>query len=216
MSETEIYLIRHGQTEWNLEGRWQGQMNSDLTPLGVAQAKAVARRLETVEFHMLYSSDLTRTYDTAKEIAATTGHEIVPEERLRERRGGLMEGHTLVEAQQKFPEHFEVELHLRPADFAFPGGESENQLRDRAMDVLTELAERHPGERIVAVSHGAILNTFLRHILGTQTTSWAFRLNNCGLSVVTHGKFRRGNWMVNTINEIGYLDGIESAISAAE
>lgn len=216
MSETEIYLIRHGQTEWNLEGRWQGQMNSDLTPLGVAQAKAVARRLEATEFHVLYSSDLTRTYDTAKAISATTGHEILAEKRLRERRGGLMEGHTLVEAQEKFPEHFEVALHQRPADFAFPGGESEIELRDRAMDVLTELAERHPGERVVAVSHGAILNTFLRHVLGAQSTSLAFRLNNCGLSIVTYGKFRSGDWMVNTINEIGYLDGIESAVGSAE
>lgn len=216
MPETELYLIRHGQTEWNLEGRWQGQMDSNLTPLGVAQAKAAARRLEHTQFDTLYSSDLGRTFSTAKEIAAVTGHEILPENRLRERKGGLMEGHTLAEARVKFPEHFDVEMHQRSADFAFPGGESEIELRDRAVDVLRELAQRHPGERIVAVSHGAILNTFLRHVLGAHPTSWRFRLNNCGLSIVTFGEFRDSEWLVNTINETGYLEGIGSEFGEAE
>lgn len=216
MLETELYLIRHGQTEWNLEGRWQGQLNSALTPLGEAQAKAVGQRMKHVPFDVLYSSDLDRTMNTAKAIAAVTGHEILSDVRLRERKGGLMEGHTLGEARAKFPEHFEVELHQRSADFAFPGGESENQLRDRGIEVLTDLAQRHAGERIVAVSHGAILNTFLRHILGTEPSSWRFRLNNCGLSIVTYGAFHDSSWMVNTINEMGYLAGATSASGVAE
>lgn len=216
MPDTQIYLVRHGQTEWNLQGRWQGQMDSNLTALGLSQAKAVAARLKHLQFDALYSSDLGRTYKTAKEIAAITGHEIVKDERLRERRGGIMEGNTLDEAKAKFPEHFEVELHERDADFTFPGGESELELRDRAMDALTALAQRHPGERIVAVSHGAILNTFLRYVLGTQPTSWRFRLNNCGLSVVTYGDFHDSPWLVNTLNETGYLDGIGSAFGEAE
>lgn len=216
MSDTQLYLVRHGQTEWNLEGRWQGQQDSNLTSLGVAQAKAVAQRLAHVPFDMLYSSDLGRTHNTAKAIARLTGHKIHLDARLRERRGGIMEGRTLDEAKAEFPQHFEVELSQRSADFAFPGGESEVEMLDRALDVLSELAIRHPGQRIVAVSHGAFLNTFLRHILGTQPASWRFRLNNCGLSIVTYGDFHDSSWLVNTINETGYLDGIVSATSVVE
>ncbi|MEM7127999.1 MAG: histidine phosphatase family protein [Chloroflexota bacterium] len=222
MEQTQLYLIRHGQTDWNKEGRWQGQLNSQLTPLGVEQAKAVANRLEPIPFTALYSSDLDRTMDTAKAIATQTGHEIIPDERLRERAGGVMEGRTSDEAKEAFPEFFTPDVDRWAVDFAYPGGESTVTLLERADKVLTEIAQRHSGERVMIVSHGAFLGTFLRELLEMPITSFRFRMSNCGLSIVSYRKndssssADRSPWMVNTLNETGYLFGIEAAMGEAE
>lgn len=211
MTQTELYLVRHGQTDWNAEGRWQGHLNSQLTPLGITQAKAAADRLEKVSFTTLYASDLARTYDTAQQISTVTGHRIITDQRLRERCGGVREGLTEAEAKEKLPEFFADDVNRWAPDFAFPGGESTLQLLDRAVGVFSDIGQRHTGERVVIVSHGAIIGTFLRYVLNIPQTDYPFRMSNCSLSIVLHGEFFDSNWMVGTLNETGYLDGLESA-----
>ena len=92
MQRTQIIIVRHGQTEWNIKGIRQGNLDSALTENGIAQAKALALRLAREKFSALYSSDLGRAVQTAEEIAALTGHEIVTDARLRERHLGIFQG----------------------------------------------------------------------------------------------------------------------------
>lgn len=203
-TKTEIVLVRHGETVWNAEGRVQGQGDSPLTERGTAQAQAVARRLQHESFTTLYASHLGRVIETARYIAAITGHAITIDERLQERHYGIFEGLTYDEAQRQHREHYEAyRAHRYTADFALPGAESIRQLSERGQVVLQELARKHPGERLVIVSHGAFLGAVLRHFLGVPLDGkHGFRLANGSVSVVI---FEDDDWQVTTLGEVYHL-----------
>ncbi len=164
MSKTEIILIRHGETEWNVAGRLQGQHDSPLTAAGVAQTKALARRMKHESFTHIYSSDLGRAFQTAEAVAKMTGHTVLPDIRLREKGLGTLEGLTWDEATQQHPDVV-AELDQRPHEYVIPDGESGKQMLERTLHFLTEMVAKHAGERIVAVTHGAVLSSLLRYIL---------------------------------------------------
>ncbi len=204
MTKTEMILIRHGETIWNAEGRIQGQGDSPLTERGIAQARAVARRLQEEEFTTLYGSHLGRVIETARHIADVTGHAITIDERLQERHYGLFEGLTYAEAQTQHPDIFATYQQLRyTADYAHPGAESLRQLTERGQVVFQALAERHAGDRLVIVSHGALIGAMLRHFLGVPIDGkHGFRLANGSLSEVV---FADGDWRVRTLGEVYHL-----------
>src|SRR5439155_26438920 len=112
MQRTQFIVVRHGETEWNIRGIRQGNLDSRLTEKGMAQAKALAQRLAREKFSALYSSDLGRAVQTAEMIAAVTGQEIVTDARLRERNRGVFQGLNGDEIKEKFPE--EYRLHRSP------------------------------------------------------------------------------------------------------
>jgi 2,3-bisphosphoglycerate-dependent phosphoglycerate mutase len=162
---TELILIRHGETAWNRERRMQGQTDTPLSDLGRAQAAAVAQRLAQHDFAAIYSSDLTRAWDTAAAIAQVSGHAIVREPRLRECTFGLFEGLTYVEMAQRYPaEH--ARFLLREDDYAVPGGESPRQFYQRSLGCLEEIAQAHAGACAVVVTHGLVLDTLYRAARG--------------------------------------------------
>lgn len=209
MRPTHLILIRHGETFWNAEGRLQGQSDSPLTPRGIAQAQAVARRLRHETFSALYASHLQRVLDTAAPVAAMSGHTVQVDPRLQERAYGIFEGLTHAEASvQHAAVYHEYQTNLSP-DFAIPQAESTSQMLARGLTVLTELAERHPGERIVIVSHGSFLRVMLSHMLGIPLDiKQRFRLANGSLSEAT---WRAGEWNVLTLGEVYHLrDGAGS------
>src|SRR5690242_14633994 len=126
---TELLVVRHGETEWNLQGRMQGQQDSPLTPLGLQQARQLARRLRAVPHVALYSSDLGRAHRTARCVADETKQAIVSDKGLRERTFGIFEGLTNAEIQVKHPDLY-VPFSKRDPHFAMPGGESAAQFRE--------------------------------------------------------------------------------------
>jgi probable phosphoglycerate mutase len=179
---TEILLIRHGETLWNREGRMQGQHDSPLTPLGLAQARQLARRLQNLEFAALYASDLGRAHQTARCIADATGHEIVADPGLRERHFGIFEGLTHTEIKVRHPELHELFARRLP-DFAMPGGESAAQFMARCVGALEAIAARHADQRIVVVSHGLVLDAAYRKAVGLPLeTPRGFALMNCSVN----------------------------------
>src|SRR5262245_29104209 len=103
MDRTQLIIVRHGQTQWNLKLIRQGHLDSGLTEKGIAQAKALGERLARESFTALYSSDLGRAVQTAQMIAAATGHEIITDPRLRERHLGIFQGLKGDELREKFP-----------------------------------------------------------------------------------------------------------------
>lgn len=203
MTATRLILLRHGETEWNREGRYQGHLDSLLTAAGVAQAQALASRLQRQRFSALYSSDLGRAQHTAKIIAERTGHAVRCEERLRERSLGIFQGLLKTEIKQKFPEEYQRFKTAGP-DYALPGGESPSQ-RDRiALAALEDLVRRHPGEQIAIVTHGGVLSGMLRHALGIPPGApRRFARPNGSWNVFG---CENGRWFVETWGDIGHLE----------
>jgi len=201
--KTELYLIRHGQTEWNKAHRFQGQLDSPLTSGGVRQVEALAKRLQSVPFDAIYSSDLNRAYQTAKIIAKSHGKETVKDQRLRERCYGIFEGLTRPEINEKYPEIYQS--YIQDAfKFIIPGAESSEEIVERTMRCLNELGEKHLRQRILIVSHGGIIGRFLRMVLGIPLqTSRQFRVANAGINIFT---YRNERWRLETLGEISFME----------
>jgi probable phosphoglycerate mutase len=164
MDRTQLIIVRHGQTQWNLKLIRQGHLDSPLTEKGIAQAKALGERLVQETFAALYSSDLGRAVQTAQMIAAATGHEIVTDPRLRERHLGIFQGLNGDELREKYPEEYRLHRTAGPG-YVIPGGESVQQQVARNLDYLVGIAEKHRGETIIVVTHGGVLSGFFRHAL---------------------------------------------------
>lgn len=158
---TEIILIRHGETAWNRERRMQGQTDTPLSDIGRAQAEALGQRMTKHKFSALYSSDLSRAYETAAAVARVSGREIRRDPALRERTFGIFEGLTYAEMAQRYPEEHARFLQ-RDADYAVPGGESPRQFYERGLACINAIADAHPDECVVVVTHGMVLDTLHR------------------------------------------------------
>lgn len=194
--KTELILLRHGETEWNTQGRLQGHLDSQLSARGLRQADALAARLASDSFHALYCSDLGRAQETARRIAARTSHPVLQDMRLRERGLGILEGLTRQEASQRHPEVF-AEYAAGGPDFVIPGGESASQRLRHAIECLEELGARHAGARIVVVTHGGVLGSLFRHCLGIPPSApRTFSVLNASWSQFDYhaGTFRLVTW----------------------
>jgi broad specificity phosphatase PhoE len=147
---TTLLLVRHGETDWNRDGRWQGHSNTHLNDLGREQAHRVAAELDGVD--VLYSSDLARARETAEIIAAELGLPVHVDARLRERSFGAWEGLTAAEIEADFHEQ-----HLRWLAREGPGADDAepfDAFGARVRSFLAEVVERHPDETVLVVAHG--------------------------------------------------------------
>jgi len=202
MNRTQIIIVRHGQTEWNIRGIRQGYLDSPLTAKGLAQAKALGQRLGRERFTKLYSSDLGRAVQTAREISNVTGHEIVTDPRLRERHLGIFQGLDGEEIVAKYPEERRLMRSEGPG-YVIPGGESMVQQVERNMACLNELAARHEGEQIVVVTHGGVVSGFFRYTLEISLEApRRFEFVNAGINVFAR---EEGNWMLLTWGDVSHL-----------
>jgi probable phosphoglycerate mutase len=202
MNRTQIIIVRHGQTEWNIRGIRQGYLDSPLTAKGLAQAKALGQRLAREQFTTLYSSDLGRAVQTAQEIANVTGHPIVTDARLRERHLGIFQGLNADEINAKHPEERKA-MRSRGPSYVIPGGESMAQQVERNIACLNDLAARHRGEQIVVVTHGGVVSAFFRHTLEISLEApRRFEFVNAGINVFAR---EDANWMLLTWGDVSHL-----------
>ena len=148
---TTILLARHGETDWNREGRFQGWADPPLNATGRAQAVDLSVQLMAEELAAVYSSPLRRAYETAEVVAASRGLEPVTVDALREVDVGSWSGLSRAEIEQRFPEQY-----ARWLDYGqgWEDGETYEQMGDRVVGALQELAEARDGQRILAVTHG--------------------------------------------------------------
>ena len=199
---TEILLIRHGETEWNQQGRMQGQHDSPLTPLGLHQARQLARRLKDVAFSALYSSDLGRAHQTARCIADASGHDIVADRELRERSFGIFEGLTNHEIEKRHPDLYAL-FEQRLPDFRMPQGESAREFRDRCVGALERIVRGHEGETIVVVTHGLVLDALYRTACKLALDiPRGFPLLNCSLNTFRYGE---AGWQAVAVCDVSHL-----------
>ena len=148
---TTILLARHGETDWNRENRFQGHADPPLNETGRAQAADLAAALANEPLAAVYSSPLRRAFETAQIVGAPHGLEPVPVDALREVDVGSWQGLTRGEIEERFPEQFARWLDYEQG---WDDGESYDEMGQRVLAALLELAATHAGERILAVSHG--------------------------------------------------------------
>ena len=170
-----IVILRHGRTAWNAERRYQGQADPPLDDVGRSQASEAAGLIAAMSPDLLVSSDLSRARDTAAQVAERTGLRPAFDARLRERHLGNWQGLTRGEVQRRFPDEYAD--WLAGKDVARRGGESRQEVADRACQLVSELPEV---ELTVLVSHGATAMCLSAALLGlAQTPSILGALANC-------------------------------------
>ena len=159
---TRLLLIRHAQTEWNIQRRFQGYGDSPITEEGLEQLQRLKSRLAGLEFDVVYSSDLGRTMETSQMLS---GKQRVEETRLRERGVGILEGLNLEQIMADHAEEFRA-FRLGGKDHQIEGGESLQNALNRAWTFLEEMPEQHPGAELAAVSHAGLIRLICKQILG--------------------------------------------------
>lgn len=163
MEPTRILAIRHGETAWNVDTRLQGHLDIPLNEVGLRQAQHLAQALlqrETID--AIYASDLSRAQTTAQAIAQALGLTVKMHPGLRERHFGAFQGRTYAEIETELPEHA-WHWRKRTPDWTPPeGGESLITLRERIVATVDELAAQHPGQQVVMVAHGGVLDILYR------------------------------------------------------
>ena len=164
---TAFWLIRHGQTDWNLLGRWQGQSPDapGLNGTGRAQVILLVDNIKTVQFDAIYASDLPRSLQTAELLADTLGLTVTPEPRLREINLGEWEGMLSDDIKGKYPNEL-MERANDPFHTRAPGGESPQDVAERVIEAVDEIAERHPDGEVILVAHGLSLAVVFCHAEG--------------------------------------------------
>ena len=202
MKETEIILIRHGETEWNSQQRMQGHSNSDLSSVGQAQIQALGQWMKFVPFDQIYSSDSLRAKQTAEAITQFSGHELKIDLRLREKNLGVFEGLTSEEARERYPEVFRL-FKTAGSKYVIDEGESTQQLQDRALEIVEEIRIKHPEERVLMVTHGGFIRVVMKHSLGLSLeTPTRFLIRNTGVfRLVWDDK-----WNVSQMGGVSHLE----------
>jgi broad specificity phosphatase PhoE len=159
---TKVLLVRHGATEWNHTKRAQGHADIELDEEGRQQARHVANELAGYDIAAVYSSDLKRALDTAAPIAAAHRVGVTADPAFREIDQGEWEGLHVDEIRRRWPELWGPARHY----CARPGGESPQEVRERALAGLARVAARHPGATVVVVSHGGTIRWLSAEALG--------------------------------------------------
>ncbi|SFZ78922.1 histidine phosphatase family protein [Chitinimonas taiwanensis] len=207
MPHTQLWLIRHGETAWNAERRFQGHTDVPLNATGVQQAKKVAEKLirqhGQQSFSAVYSSDLSRARHTAEPTALAIKLPIRLDARLRERHYGVLSTLTPEEMAAEHPEAFRHWQQRDPA-YVLPEGESLNQFNQRVLDALASIAREHPGQAVIVVAHGGVLDCAYRAAQNMPLSeARQHPLHNASVNQL---RFADGRFHIERWGDIGHLE----------
>lgn len=185
---TTILLARHGESDWNRAGRWQGLADRPLTELGRVQARMLADALAHKPLVAVYSSDLSRTRETAEIVADALGLTVTLDPRLREVDVGEWSGLTMADVERLYPDGVR---RRRESGTGWLQGESYDAMGARVVESLRAIAEAHPSMRVLAVTHGGPMRAVWMAAGGARG-AWP-RYDNCAVSeiAVESGRMRR-------------------------
>lgn len=201
----QLYLIRHGETDYNAVGRYQGHMQIELNRLGHYQASLVCARLARMpRIHAIYSSDLVRCIQTITPLATQRTMPITPDADLREIDVGLWEHLTIPEIRAAFPTNFAAYLQA-PGETIHMGGESYRQMQTRALRAIHRIIDQHnEDDHIVIATHGGTIRAIMCAVIGLDINHynklWAM---NCSITTLqsTHGQLRLGSF-----NDVAHIE----------
>ena len=199
----QILLVRHGATDWNLQGRCQGSIDRDLSDVGIRQAEQLATLLSQEEIHAIYSSNLRRARQTAELISQPHKLSVTIEDDVRELDHGELEGLTFNEIKTNYAE-FLARWRSIPAEISVPGGERLGDVAERAWNALTQIVRRHlEAERILVVSHNFPILGIICRVTGTHLNDYrTFHLDPCSLTKLRYDG--NGDWQVTQVNNRDY------------
>ena len=200
-------LVRHGETEWNATGQYQGQTDIPLSETGRAQAAALGKRFETIHVDAVYSSPLQRAYDTARAIAEPKGLPIQKVEGFKELNFGEWDGQTKEELTERFGEPF-VRYRIEPFHYPMPGEKSLSRARLRIGAALEDIKERYrdTDKTVVIAAHGGILKLAIFHLLDMGSRLYrCIELDNTSLTVID---LEEDRCTLRVLNDSHHLDGL--------
>lgn len=204
---TTFYLIRHGETDWNVSRRWQGHTDIPLNDVGRAQAERLAERLREhgPRFDVLYSSDLLRAWETAQFAGRAIGMEPEPLPALREIDLGRWSGLTRAEIMERDPDTLaQVDAGM---DLPRGGAERFADLVARVSTAVEQLAKKQRGQRVALVTHGGVVRALLHHA-APAARAWQAHIGNTSITTLVHNP--RG-WDIVSVNDMAHLEGSPQA-----
>lgn len=203
MTATQCLFVRHGETDWNCERRCQGFTDIPLNDTGMKQAEKLGTYLQRTPIHAVYTSDLGRAVQTAEKIAHHHGLEVHKRARLRERGYGEWEGLTWEQIAARYPDREEV----RQVGGKY-GVELFAALQRRIIGELDALLRNHPGQTVVAVSHGGTINAFLHVMTDKRLGTGVTKIANTGVTKVTYSA--ETGWEIGAVNDVAHLTCLRS------
>ena len=209
-----LYIVRHGETEWNKIGRYQGITNVPLNENGIAQAKACGNALKDVHFDRILSSDLSRALVTAETIRGNRQLEIKTDERLREINFGDWEKLLFTEIEERWPGLID-QMYRRPDIVKVPNGESFKDLQDRAWSAVSDfLNENNEDETILITCHGGTIRTILCKLLDISISHcWNFSQGNTAINrVFYNGMGESDHNILNLLNDTAHVDNLRGHV----
>ena len=199
-----LLIVRHGETEWNAEGRIQGHTDIGLSENGAQQARSLGQRLADRQIDVAYSSDLKRTSETARLALGDRNVVLNETPRLREYHKGIFEGMTLTEIQTQFPDEYPKYLE-KDLSYAPEGGETTRDVSTRMASIFQEIKAKHLDETVLVVSHGGALRAAMVSLLGMHLEgNWSFVFGNCGLTMVDTFA---DNAVLRLFNDTSHING---------
>lgn len=206
---TRIYMVRHGQTEWNKLSKVQGRTDIELSETGTLQAKLLAKRLERENIDAIYSSSLQRALRTAEIIAEYKNCSVNKSEKYWEICFGPWEGMTINEIKERYSEHFRV-YREDPASFSLPGAETFLELSERTYMGVKEIVKSHVGKNILIVSHGMAIKAAIIRILDIDIRNYTkFRIDNASITVIGFDENNSERPVLISLNDTCHLQGHE-------
>lgn len=204
----ELLLIRHGQTDWNTQGRVQG--GGDLNNIGITQSNLLATVLQDSQASTIYTSPSKRTHQTAMIIAAALSLEVNTTPLLKDIDYGVWSGALLADLIKDDPDLFE-QWEKDPSSVTFPEGESLLDLRTRISVFMDEITEKHSSETVVVVTHESPIISMVAIALDIPDSSHRkFHADNASLTVL---EFKNTHYILSTFNDTSHLDGIDEPIN---
>ncbi|KAF1084494.1 Phosphoserine phosphatase 1 [Sporotomaculum syntrophicum] len=181
---SRLYLVRHGETNWNKETRFQGQVDVPLSEKGMEQAKALSKRLAGQNFAACFSSSLSRARETAAIIANPHHMSVQVMQDLQEMNFGYWEGLTAEEIQQKYDRE-SAAWWSRPLENRVPGGETLVELAERSVQSVKTIVQQYPEGQVLLVTHGGVIRCIVSAVLGIDLNQyWRLRQDNASLTII--------------------------------
>ncbi len=199
---TKIYVVRHGQTAWNLEEVFRGRMDIPLDETGKKEVHLAGKALKDETLHAIYSSPLSRSMETAENIAKFQNIEVKPLEAIIDISYGEWEGVSLAEVQKKYPDLYALWL-KEPHKVRFPNGESLEQVRVRTQNAIENLLEKHENENIALVAHRVPNKVISCALLGIDNSNfWRIQQDTASTNLFI---YKEGQWIISYLNDTSYL-----------